>query len=137
MPNCRPSTFVELLDDVGILAPASVAATALVQPHCHRQAVLGASPDRRVLERNGITVATNLAGCCGLAGNLGAERGHGEMSRAVTGLDLSPALARATPDEMVLADGFSYRTQISFLSGLHALHLAEVLADRSPLQEPA
>ena len=34
------------------------------------QAALG------VLARNGIEVATELAGCCGLAGDFGAQRGH-------------------------------------------------------------
>ena len=31
---------------------------------------------------------------------------------------------------MILADGFSCRTQIAFLAGRRARHLAEVLADR-------
>ena len=61
-------------------ASASAAPPAISQPHCHHQAVLGLAADRRVRERNGIAVGTELAGCCGLAGNFGAERGHGAMS---------------------------------------------------------
>ena len=107
-----------------------VAVPALSQPHCHQQAVLGMAADSRVLARNGIPVGKTLAGCCGLAGNFGAERGHEVISRQVAELELVPALAAADPEAPILADGFSCRTQISALSGRRARHLAEVLADR-------
>ena len=70
---------------------------ALSQPHCHQQAVLGTAADARVLARNGIPVATTLTGCCGLAGNFGAERGHEVISRQVAELELVPALDAADP----------------------------------------
>jgi Fe-S oxidoreductase len=93
--------------------------------------VLGLAADRRVYERAGVTVSRELSGCCGLAGNFGAEPGHEEISRAVAELDLAPAL-EADPGAPVLADGFSCRTQIESLSGRRARHLAEVLAERLP-----
>ncbi|MFO1540188.1 MAG: FAD-binding and (Fe-S)-binding domain-containing protein [Chloroflexota bacterium] len=130
----RVRTLAELLDAVGFVADpgAPPAPPALSQPHCHHQAVLGLAADRRVRERNGIAVGTELAGCCGLAGSFGAERGHGEVARKVADLALTPALAAADPSTPVLADGFSCRTQIASLSGRRALHLAEVLAARLP-----
>jgi len=82
-----------------------------------------------VLERNGIAVGHELEGCCGLAGNFGAERGHEAISRAVAELALLPALT-ADPKAPLLADGFSCRTQIEALTGRRARHLAEVLAER-------
>jgi len=111
---------------------------AIAQPHCHAQAVLGLEADRRVCERNGITVAEELSGCCGLAGNFGAEAGHEDISQAVAELALVPAL-EARPGAPVLADGFSCRTQVESLSGRRARHLAEVLAERLPDEagEPA
>ena len=72
-------------------------APALSQPHCHQQAVLGTAADARVLARNGIPVGTTLSGCCGLAGNFGAERGHEAISRQVAELALVPALAGRGP----------------------------------------
>jgi Fe-S oxidoreductase len=84
-----------------------------------------------VCERNGIAIGKELEGCCGLAGNFGAEAGHEEVSRRVAELELLPALD-AQPDAPVLADGFSCRTQIESLSGRRARHLAEVLAARLP-----
>ncbi|HKZ90914.1 MAG TPA: (Fe-S)-binding protein, partial [Candidatus Limnocylindrales bacterium] len=128
----RVTTLAELLDSVEFVARGAdraAAVPAIAQPHCHQQAVLGLGADRRVLARNGIEVASELQGCCGLAGNFGAERGHEAISRAVAELGLMPALA-AQPDAPVLADGFSCRTQIEALSGRHARHLAEVLAER-------
>jgi Fe-S oxidoreductase len=128
----RVTTLAELLDRVGFVAAHAHHATdgtAIAQPHCHQQAVLGLGADRRVLARNGIEVGRELQGCCGLAGNFGAERGHEAISRAVAELALVPAL-RDDPAAPILADGFSCRTQIEALSGRRARHLAEVLAER-------
>ncbi len=138
----RVATFAEILDAVGYVAgpvPVTGAPTlrqagappAISQPHCHQQAVLGLAADRRVMERNGISVGRELTGCCGLAGNFGAERGHEAIARAVAELTLLPAL-EAEPQAPLLADGFSCRTQIESLSGRRARHLAEVLAERLP-----
>jgi Fe-S oxidoreductase len=156
----RVTTFAELLDRVGFVAndgsgadgrssadsharpdgatpsearPAAPPADgALFQPHCHQQAVLGLDADRRVMARHGIAVEAELTGCCGLAGNFGAERGHEAIARAVAGLALLPALEASGPDRPILADGFSCRTQIEALSGRRARHLAELLAERLP-----
>jgi Fe-S oxidoreductase len=98
--------------------------------------VLGLEADRRVCERNGIAIAEELVGCCGLAGNFGAEAGHEAVSQKVAELSLVPAL-EADPHAPLLADGFSCRTQIESLSGRRARHLAEVLAERLSEGEPA
>jgi Fe-S oxidoreductase len=127
----RVTTLAELLDRVEYVAPVATTASApaIAQPHCHQQAVLGLNADRRVCERNGIIIGKELEGCCGLAGNFGAEAGHEHISRQVAELSLLPAL-QADPAAPLLADGFSCRTQIDSLSGRRALHLAEVLAGR-------
>jgi Fe-S oxidoreductase len=126
----RVRTLAELLDEAGWEPPAGLPLDALVQPHCHQQAVLGQDADRRLMAAAGITTTRELAGCCGLAGSFGAEAGHEQISRDVAELALAPAL-RATPaGTEILADGFSCRTQIAFLDGRRARHLAEVLADR-------
>ncbi|MEJ3655588.1 FAD-binding and (Fe-S)-binding domain-containing protein [Actinomycetes bacterium KLBMP 9759] len=98
----------------------------IVQPHCHHHAVMGFAADRALLERCGATV-TALAGCCGLAGNFGMEEGHYEMSVAVAENALLPALRERPDGSVVVADGFSCRTQIADLAGLPASTLAELL----------
>jgi Fe-S oxidoreductase len=135
----RVMTLAELLDRDGTVVgadPPVPLRAAVSQPHCHQQAVLGRSADLRVLDRHGVTVERQLEGCCGLAGNFGAEPGHETISRQVAALELVPALARAAADDLVLADGFSCRTQIAALSGHRARHLAEVLADRLSPDHP-
>ena len=129
----RVATLAELLDTVAYVAPppSPAAAPAIAQPHCHQQAVLGLEADHRVYARNGIEIGTELEGCCGLAGNFGAEAGHEQVSQQVAELSLVPAL-EADPVAPLLADGFSCRTQIESLSGRRARHLAEVLAERLP-----
>jgi hypothetical protein len=48
---------------------------------------------------------------------------------------LLPAVRGAGPDAVLLADGYSCRTQLAQLGGHHARHLAEVLAAELELPE--
>jgi Fe-S oxidoreductase len=99
----------------------------IAQPHCHHHAVMGYDADLAVLRAAGADVQA-LAGCCGLAGNFGMERGHYEVSVAVAEQSLLPALRAAPDGTVLLADGFSCRTQAAQLADWPALHLAELLA---------
>ncbi|MCK1822773.1 FAD-binding protein [Streptomyces sp. XM83C] len=102
---------------------------ATVQTHCHQHAVMKFDADRELMRRAGIDADVLDEGCCGLAGNFGFERGHHEVSMAVAELGVLPAVRAAAPDSLVLADGFSCRTQIEQGgTGRRALHLAEALA---------
>jgi FAD/FMN-containing dehydrogenase/Fe-S oxidoreductase len=121
-------TLAELLADRPEWTPPSLAGvTALAQPHCHQHAVLGWSADRALLERAGAKV-TSVGGCCGLAGNFGAERGHYDVSVAVAETALLPAVRAAEPGTRLLADGFSCRTQLHELAAKTGEHLAQLLA---------
>ncbi|TYP90373.1 FAD-binding and (Fe-S)-binding domain-containing protein [Blastococcus xanthinilyticus] len=123
-------TLAELLRDTPGWTPPSLAGTEIVaQPHCHHASVLGWSADAALLERAGATV-NRLGGCCGLAGNWGVERGHHDVSVAVAEQQLLPAVRDLADDAVVLADGFSCRTQLDQLAGRRGKHLAELLADR-------
>jgi hypothetical protein len=51
------------------------------------------------------------------------------VSVAVAETALLPAVRSAPPDGVLLADGFSCRTQLVHLAGARAQHLAELLAD--------
>ena len=109
--------------------PSLAGAQVVAQPHCHHHAVLGWAADEILLRAAGATV-TRLGGCCGLAGNFGVERGHHEVSVAVAETELLPAVRAAPDGAVVLADGFSCRTQLDQLSERHGLHLAQLLASR-------
>ena len=103
--------------------------TAVVQPHCHHYSVMTWTADRRLLTDAGAQFSA-MAGCCGLAGNFGMEKGHYDVSVAVAENSLLPALRAAEPGDLYLADGFSCRTQGEQLAGAEGIHLAELLADR-------
>ncbi len=115
-------------------APDLTGLELIVQPHCHHHAVMGFDTDQRLLTNMGATL-TMVNGCCGLAGNFGMEKGHYEMSLAVADNALLPALGNRTRNSIVLADGFSCRTQIEQLAGLPSLTLAQLLA--AHLADPA
>ncbi|MFI5844711.1 FAD-binding and (Fe-S)-binding domain-containing protein [Catenuloplanes sp. NPDC051500] len=119
-------TLAELLAGTPGWTPPDLSGVEVVaQPHCHHHAVLGWKADADLLSSTGATVK-RLAGCCGLAGNFGVEIGHYEVSVAVAEQNLLPALD-AKPDAVVLADGFSCRTQITDLRDRPSLHLAQLL----------
>ncbi|MGY1986471.1 FAD-binding and (Fe-S)-binding domain-containing protein [Blastococcus sp. SYSU DS0669] len=123
-------TLAELLRDTPGWTPPSLDGLEIVaQPHCHHTSVLGWSADARLLEHAGARV-TRLGGCCGLAGNWGVERGHHDVSVAVAEQQLLPAVRDLPEDAVVLADGFSCRTQLDQLAGRRGRHLAELLAER-------
>jgi len=125
-------TLAELLAATPGWSPPSLAGVEVVaQPHCHHASVLGWSADAELLAQAGATV-TRLGGCCGLAGNWGVERGHHDVSVTIAEQQLLPAVRKAGPDAVVLADGFSCRTQLDQLAGRQGQHLAELLAARLP-----
>ncbi|WP_098456147.1 FAD-binding and (Fe-S)-binding domain-containing protein [Sanguibacter antarcticus] len=115
--------------DSGWVMPDLSDVTAVVQPHCHHYSVMGFAPDEKLLRDAGATLKT-LAGCCGLAGNFGMEKGHYEVSVAVAENALLPALREAGEGDIFLADGFSCRTQADDLAGVAGMSLAELLASR-------
>ena len=107
-------------------APDLSGTTVIVQPHCHHASVMGFEADMALLDRTGATVE-RLSGCCGLAGNFGVEKGHYDVSVQIAELQLLPAVRAAAQGTIVLADGFSCRTQLDDLLGVEAVHLAQLL----------
>jgi hypothetical protein len=88
--------------------------------------VIGYSADRDLFERMGLQAEVLDAGCCGLAGSFGYERDHYQVSMKAGEHALLPAVRRALPDTLIVADGFSCRSQIAHATDRRALHLAEV-----------
>nr|WP_258193735.1 FAD-binding and (Fe-S)-binding domain-containing protein [Streptomyces sp. MA5143a] len=122
-------TFAEALERYAPgWTPPALDRPVVGQTHCHQHAVLGDAPDRRLRAAAGLTGDLS-GGCCGLAGNFGFERGHYEVSVACAEEQLLPAVREATDDTLILADGFSCRTQLEHLAGRRGAHLAEVLAE--------
>jgi FAD/FMN-containing dehydrogenase/Fe-S oxidoreductase len=119
-------TVAELLTMMDWTPPPAVD-RLLVQPHCHHYSVMGYAADEALLSAMGCDIETS-AGCCGLAGNFGMEKGHYEVSENIARRGIL-AKAEASPDRSIMADGFSCRTQVRDLAGLESRHLVQVIAD--------
>ncbi|UQT57884.1 FAD-binding oxidoreductase [Streptomyces durmitorensis] len=130
----RVRTFAEALEELAPgWSPPRIDRTVVGQTHCHQHAVLGDGAERRLREKAGLEGELS-GGCCGLAGNFGFEAGHYEVSVACAEEQLLPAVRGSVPEAqggpVVLADGFSCRTQLEQLGeGVRGRHLAEVLAE--------
>ena len=124
---CQQTVLLsEFLDKTGA-SPPTLARRALVHGHCHHKAVMKMDAEAAVLKAVGLDYQILDSGCCGLAGSFGFERGHYDVSMQVGELVLLPAVRSASRDTLIVADGFSCRTQIAQTTERRALHLAEVL----------
>ncbi len=100
---------------------------ALLHGHCHHKSLLKMTAEEAVLRRLGVDFNSPAPGCCGMAGSFGFEPDKYDISIAIGELELMPAVRRAPPDWLIIADGFSCREQIAQGTPRRALHLAEVL----------
>lgn len=108
--------------------PPPLRGQALVHGHCHQKALAGLGADEAVLRRLGLEYQVLDAGCCGMAGAFGYERGeHYQISLQVGERVLLPAVRQASPRTLIISDGFSCREQVQQTTTRRALHLAEVL----------
>jgi FAD/FMN-containing dehydrogenase/Fe-S oxidoreductase len=110
-------------------APPELHRRTLVQGHCHQKALSGMEAEIALLTRAaGAELEVLDAGCCGMAGAFGYDRDHFEISKQIGARVLFPAIDHAPPDAIIVADGFSCRSQIRhFCPSRKPMHLAEVL----------
>ncbi len=102
---------------------------AFLHGHCHQksfgampavEAALGLIPELKVEKID--------SSCCGMAGAFGYDADTFDVSLAMGELSLLPAVRRAPPDAIIVADGTSCRQQIRDGTGRQAIHVARVLA---------
>src|SRR5262249_19110075 len=106
-----------------------VADRALLHGHCHQKAFDAFSPVETVLKLiPDLAVETVESSCCGMAGAFGFAAETIDVSNAMGDLSLVPAIRKAGPDTLIVADGTSCRHQIHDGAGRDALHVARVLA---------
>jgi Fe-S oxidoreductase len=119
--------FSEFLDEEGYEPPV-LPGKALLHGHCHHKATGGISSEQKLLEAMQLEVEAPDSGCCGMAGSFGFEASHYDISMACGERVLLPEVRKAGPDTVLVADGFSCRTQIEQGgTGREAVHVAEVL----------
>ncbi|MGH6671271.1 MAG: (Fe-S)-binding protein, partial [Xanthobacteraceae bacterium] len=111
---------------------------ALLHGHCHQKSfdAMGAVETALRLVPE-LEVATIESSCCGMAGSFGYNAETIAVSRAMGELSLLPAVRKAPPDAIIVADGTSCRQQIRDGTGREAVHVARVLAMALPPIRPA
>ena len=136
--QAQSRSFSEFLLERESFEPPHLAGRALFHGHCHQKAVWGVDADLELLRALGLEVETPDTGCCGVAGSFGYEAGEKyEISVRAGERVLAPAVRGADRETIVVADGFSCRSQVEHLTERRALHLAEVVhlagaVDRGP-----
>ncbi len=119
--------WAEFFMDRGLDVP-HLERDALLWGHCHHKATGGIEPEQKLLEKMGLNVNEVKGGCCGLAGSWGFEQGKYDMSMDCGEIALLPAVRKAQADKIIIANGFSCKTQIEEASvGRKALHTAQVM----------
>ena len=105
-----------------------IAGQALLHGHCHQKAFAAMSAVERALRLvPELNVTTVESSCCGMAGSFGYEAEHYEVSMKMAEASLLPAVRKAAPGALVVADGTSCRQQIEHGAQRPALHVARVL----------
>lgn len=118
----RLKQFVE----AGLIKPSDI--TALTQMHCHEKSLGDPQHAAAVLGALGVSDEQIATGCCGLVGNWGFEKGHAEVSMAFGERELFPKVREAAKENnLVIADGFSCRTQIEQGTGTNTQYIAEIV----------
>jgi FAD/FMN-containing dehydrogenase/Fe-S oxidoreductase len=106
-----------------------VAKRALLHGHCHQKSFAAMAAVEAVLSLvPELSVESIDSSCCGMAGAFGYGADTIDVSLKMAELSLLPAVRKAEPDTLVIADGTSCRHQIRDGSGREALHAARVLA---------
>jgi Fe-S oxidoreductase len=106
----------------------------LYHGHCHQKAEVGTAATVALLKRiPGAEIVELDAGCCGMAGSFGFEAEHYDVSMAVGGDRLFPAVLAEPADTVLAATGVSCRQQIQHGTTRQAKHPVELV--RSVLLE--
>jgi Fe-S oxidoreductase len=122
------TTLGEFLAKRGLQGIPRLGGRALVQGHCHHKAIMGMDGEHALYQSLGLEFQVLDSGCCGMAGSFGFEAGETyEVSRRCGERVLLPAVRRADPETLIVADGFSCREQIEQGTGRQVLHTAEVV----------
>ncbi|HEU6448730.1 MAG TPA: FAD-binding and (Fe-S)-binding domain-containing protein [Verrucomicrobiae bacterium] len=102
---------------------------AVVWGHCHHKATGGMNPEMKLLKDGmGLEAEEVKGGCCGLAGSWGFESGKYDLSMQCAEVGLLPAARKAEKSTVIVANGFSCKTQLEQSGvGRHALHTAELM----------
>ena len=121
-------TLAEFLVNEEGYEPPQLNRKAVVHGHCHHEAVMGVTAEQQLYEKMGLDYEVLDSGCCGLAGSWGFEEGKYDLSMQIGERVLLPTARNAEKDTILIADGFSCKTQVvQGDTGRRPLHTAQVI----------
>ena len=107
---------------------AGVGRVAHLHGHCHQKAFGAMGAVESVLRAvPGLDLRPIESSCCGMSGAFGYDARTIDVSLAMAELSLLPAVRKAAPADLVVADGTSCRHQIQDGAGREAVHVVRVL----------
>jgi Fe-S oxidoreductase len=107
--------------------PPKLDRKAIVHRHCHQYAVMGFEAEQELCGKMGLDYEVLDSGCCGLAGSWGFEEDKYDLSMKIGERRLLPAVRDADEDAIIMADGFSCKTQVAQGTDRRPLHTAQVI----------
>src|ERR687889_1007099 len=116
-----------LVNEAEDYEPPKLERKAIVHGHCHQKATVGLGAERRLYEMMGLDYEVLDSGCCGLAGSWGFEGDKYELSMKIGERRLLPAVRDAEEGAIIMADGFSCKTQVAQGTDRRPLHTAQVI----------
>jgi Fe-S oxidoreductase len=128
-------TLAEFLTRQGY-QPGTLRQKIVVQGHCHQKAIVGLDAEKKLFEAMRADAEILDDGCCGMAGSFGFETQKYDLSMKVYEHRLGPHLRGLPAERLVLADGFSCKTQIEQATGRRPLHLAQLLRSTKSGTDP-
>ncbi len=110
----------------------------LVHGHCHQKSFAAMDTVEAALKLvPELRVETIESSCCGMAGAFGYGADTVDASLKMGELSLLPAVRKAAPSDLIVADGTSCRHQIKDGAAREPLHVARVLAMSLAAGQPA
>ncbi|MEW9616188.1 FAD-binding and (Fe-S)-binding domain-containing protein [Shinella sp. S4-D37] len=88
---------------------------------------------KAVFAKLGMELVVGEVGCCGMAGTFGHEVRNRALSETLYAMSWQPALATPDRAELVMATGYSCRSQVKLMDGVRLPH--PIQAIRAALQE--
>ena len=80
-----------------------------------------------IFEKLGLTLKVIDTGCCGMAGTYGHEANNLETSKTIYGQSWGPIIKSSAHDCVLMATGYSCRTQTKRMDQVHLPHPAQAL----------
>lgn len=118
--------LVDLVAQKRLPQLTSVNKTLWLQVHCHQQSLAQPEQVHQALAQvPGLVIKTIGGGCCGMAGDFGYKKY--DLSIKVANQTLVPALKQVKTEDWVVATGTSCRTQVMDISGIQAMHVAQIM----------